>query len=92
MECIDQPKKTFVQVWNQMVSHKSRYLPLLERKDDDDDILARYFSGVLRELLDGGERLNEFDARLFRKTVERIEVSPAGKLTFCFKAGIRITV
>ena len=75
-----------------MISHKYRYLPLLERKADDEDILVRYFSGVLRKLVENGERLEEFDARLFRKTVERIVVLPTAKLTFQFKAGVEITV
>ena len=88
----DQPKKAFVQAWNLMISHKYRYLPLLERKADDEDILVRYFSGVLRKLVEDGERLEEFDARLFRKTVERIIVLPTAKLTFQFKAGVEITV
>ena len=89
---IDQPAKAFVLAWNLMVSHKYRYLPLLERKADDEDILVQYFSGVLRQLLEDGERLDEFDPRLFRKTVERIDVQPTGKLAFQFKAGITITV
>ena len=75
-----------------MISHKYRYLPLLERKADDEDILVRYFSGVLRRLIEDGESLKAFDTRLFRKTVERIEVLPTGRLTFQFKAGVTITV
>ena len=89
---IDQPAKAFVLAWNLMISHKYRYLPLLERKADDEDILVRYFSSVLRQLIEDGERLDEFDPRLFRKTVEKIDVQPTGKLAFQFKAGITITV
>ena len=89
---LDQPAKAFVQAWNLMVSHRYRYLPLLERKADDDDIVVRYYAGALRQLLEEGGRLEEFDYRLFRKTVERIEVLPAAKLTLQFKAGVTITV
>ena len=89
---IDQPAIAFVQAWNLMISHKYRYLPLLKRKADEEDILVRYFSGMLRQLVEDGERLEEFDARLFRKTVERIIVLPTAKLTCRIKAGVEITV
>lgn len=88
---IDRPAKAFVQVWNTMVSRKQRYLPILQRTEATDDVLLSYHAGVLHQLLINGERLSEFDTRLFRKTVERIEVSPPGKLTFIFRAGIKVT-
>ena len=75
-----------------MVSHKYRYLPVLERKAADDDIVVRYFAGVLHRLIEDGESLKAFDTRLFRMTVERIEVLPTAKLTVQFKAGVTIRV
>ncbi len=88
---IDRPARAFVQVWNSMVSRKQRYLPILQRTVASDDVLLSYHAGELYRLLVTGERLSEFDTRLFRKTVERIEVSPPGKLTFIFRAGIKMT-
>ena len=77
---------------NGLTGYKYRYLPLLKRKAEDEDILVRYYSRVLRQLVEDGGRLEEFDARLFHKTVERIVVLTAAKLTFLFKAGVEITV
>ncbi len=89
---IGQPARGFVQAWNQMVSKRQRYIPMLQSNADSEDVVVRYFSARLSDLIQNGERLKEFDTRLFRRTVERIDVNPTGKLTYRFKAGIKITV
>lgn len=89
---IDRPEKGFVQAWNILVSRKQRYLPGLQENRNSEDIVVRYYSERLCQLLEEAARLEEFDVRLFRKTVEGIDVNPGGKLTYLFKAGIRITV
>ena len=71
---------------------KQRYLSTLQAEQASDDIFTRYHASVLAGLLQVNEKLTEFDTRLFRKTVERIDVQPSGKMTFTFKAGIKITV
>ena len=71
---------------------KQRYLSTLQAEQAPDDIFTRYHASVLAGLLQVNEKLTEFDTRLFRKTVERIDVQPSGKMTFTFKAGIKITV
>ena len=88
---IDQPGKAFVRAWNSLMSHAQRYLPTLQSNTTSENLLYKYHSGILIDLLETGTRLKEFDARLFRKTVEKIDVNPNSTLTFYFKAGIRIT-
>ena len=89
---IDRPAKGFVQAWNILVSRKQRYLPGLQENENSEDVVVRYYSERLCRLLGDAVRLEEFDVRLFRQTVEGIDVNPGGKLTYLFKAGIRITV
>ena len=89
---LDRPRKAFVQAWNSILRRKQRYLPTLQAQAGSDDVYTRYHASVLSELLKDGEKLTEFNTRLFRKTVERIDVHPSGKMTFSFKAGIIITV
>ena len=89
---LDRPRKAFVQAWNVILRKKQRYLSTLQAEQASDDIFTRYHASVLAGLLQVNEKLTEFDTRLFRKTVERIDVQPSGKMTFTFKAGIKITV
>ena len=89
---LDRPRKAFVQAWNSILRRKQRYLPTLQAEVGSDDVYTRYHASVLSELLKDGEKLTEFNTRLFRKTVERIDVHPSKKMTFSFKAGIKITV
>lgn len=89
----DLPAEAFVRAWNYMLRHRKQYLQTLQGyASDSEDIVWRYHSGVLYKLVEAGEKLSEFDGRLFRKTVEKVEVLPTGKLTYVFKAGIRVTV
>ncbi|MED9969110.1 MAG: recombinase family protein, partial [Ruminococcus sp.] len=88
----DYPYKAFVKAWNHLVSRKQRYLVTIYNSKSAEDILLRYNATVMYKLLSESDRLKEFDTRLFRKTVERIDVSPPDKLTFVFKAGVKVTV
>ena len=87
----DQPGKAFIRAWNWLISHKQRYLPVIESNAESENILIRYQSKVLLELIDEGSRIRDFDWNLFRKSIEKIDVNPSATLTFYFKAGIKIT-
>ena len=89
---LDRPEKAFVQVWNMILRRKQRYLPALRATSSSDNIYAHYHAFVLAGLLEKGEKQQDFNVRLFRKTVERIDVHPSGKMTFTFKAGIKISI
>ncbi len=88
---LDQPGKAFTRAWNWLISHKQRYLPILENNTESENLLIRYHSKVLLELIEEGPRLRDFGWDLFRKTIEKIVVNPSATLTFHFKAGIKIT-
>ena len=88
---IDQPQKAFVHAWNTLISHKVRYLQALENNAESEDLFLSYYAKALIALLETSDRLKEFDGRLLRRTIENVEVQPTGKLTFCFRAGIKIT-
>ena len=89
---IDEPEKAFVRAWSTLISRRQRCLASLKTNFTSEDILIAYNAKELHRLMEEGTRLKEFDTRLFRKTVERIDVHPTGKMTFLFKAGIRVTV
>ena len=88
---LDQPGKAFTRAWNWLISHKQRYLPILENNTESENLLIRYHSKVLLELIEEGPRLRDFGWDLFRKTIEKIVVNPSAMLTFHFKASIKIT-
>lgn len=85
----DYPYEAFVKAWNLLVYHKPRFLSAIHNALDSEDILFRYNASVMYRLLENSDRLQEFDVRLFRKTVDHIDVYPSGKLKFVFKAGIK---
>lgn len=72
---IDRPARAFVQAWNSIISRRQRYLPILLRTSASEDPVLGYFAGELHRFLEAGERLDEFDEQLFRKTVERRSAS-----------------
>ena len=88
---VARPPKAFVEAWNTLISHRQRYLLMLEANRDSDDELLAYHASELLALVQEGRRLKEFDYPIYRKTIDRIDVQPTGKLTFYFKAGIKIT-
>ena len=85
----DYPYEAFVKAWNLLVYHKPRFLSDIHNALDSEDILFRYNANVMYRLLESSDRLQKIDVRLFRKTVDHIDVYPSGKLTFVFKAGIK---
>ena len=87
----DHPYEAFIKAWNYLITNKQRYLPTIYNMISAEDILLRFNASVMYKLLSKGDMLHEFDTRLFRKTVDRIEVHPSGKLTFMFKTGLKIT-
>lgn len=86
------PPKLFVKAWNTIITRKTRYLPIISSNVNSEVILEKFNATKLYDLVEKGDRLDDFDAHLFRNTVERVDVIPPGKLTFVFKAGIKITV
>lgn len=90
---IDRPEKALVQAWNLLVSKKARYQATLRRTTDTtDDILMRYRANEMIGLLEEVGKIPTFSYPLMLKTLDRVEVTPAGKLTFQFQSGIRVTV
>jgi hypothetical protein len=86
------PKEAFVKSYNQIISNREDYLPVLERAMKGEDLLIRYRAQELINLIKTGQKLNEFDYDLSLKILDHIEVMPDGKLTVIFLAGIKITV
>ncbi|HHW90789.1 MAG TPA: hypothetical protein GX745_07815 [Clostridiales bacterium] len=54
-------------------------------------MLTRYRAQELMDLMKMGQKLNEFDYELSLRILDHIEVTPDGKLTVIFLAGIRGT-
>ena len=57
-----------------------------------ENLLTRYRAQELMNLIKTGQKQNEFDYELSLKILDHIEVTPEGKLTVIFLAGIKITV
>lgn len=60
--------------------------------DTTSDILMRYRANEMIGLLEEVGKIPAFSYPLMLKTLDRVEVTPAGKLTFQFQSGIRVTV
>ena len=90
---MDYPKKAFVRAWNQIVSKKTRYQPILQRTvDTTDNALTRLRAREMTELLDKIGRLHDFDYALMLRTLDFIEVHAEDKLSVVFQSGIRISI
>ncbi len=90
---IAQPEKSFVQAWNLLVSKKARYRATLQRTvDTTDDILVRYRANEMIGLLNEVGKIPEFSYPLMLKTIDKVVVTMAGKLSFLFQSGIRVTI
>lgn len=86
------PQKVFVRAWNQLVSKKARYQPILQRTiEATDNVLTRYRAKEMIGLLDSVDRLDGFDYALMLRTLDFIEVYSDEKMTVVFQSGIRIT-
>lgn len=86
------PQKFFVRAWNQLVSKKARYKPILQRTiEATDNVLTRYRAKEIIGLLDSVDRLDGFDYALMLRTLDFIEVYSEEKMTVVFQSGIRIT-
>ena len=87
------PEKAFIRAWNLLVSKRQRYQASLKRTiDTTDDTLLRYRAAELSRLLDEIGGIKEFNYALSLAVLEKIEVTPQGKLTVCFLGGIKLTV
>ena len=87
------PEKAFVRAWNLLVSKKQRYQATLKRiADTTDDILLRYRATELRRILNETGSIKEFNYAFSLVVLEKIIVTPQGKLTVFFFGGVRITV
>lgn len=87
------PKKAFVRAWNQLVSKKTRYQPILHRTvDTADNALTRLRAREMIELLDKVGRLDDFDYALILRTLDFIEVHAEERMSVVFQSGIRISV
>ncbi len=86
------PKRVFVRAWNQLVSRKTRYQPILQRTvETTDNALIRLRAREMIELLDSVGRLAEFDYALMLRTLDYIEVYSEDKMSVVFQSGVRIT-
>lgn len=84
--------KLFVRAWNQLVSKKTRYQPILQRTiETTDNALTRLRAKEMIGLLDTVGRLDGFDYALMLRTLDFIEVHSEEKMTVVFQSGIRIT-
>ena len=87
------PHKVFVRAWNQLVSKKTRYQPILQRTiETTDNALTRLRAKEMINLLDSVGRLDGFDYALMLRTLDFIEVHSEEKMTVVFQSGIRISV
>ena len=87
------PKKAFDRAWNQIVSKKTRYQPMLQRTvDTTDNALTRLRAREMIVLLDKVGRLDDFDYALMLRTLNFIEVHDEDRLSVVFQSGIRISV
>jgi hypothetical protein len=86
------PKEAFVKAYNQMISNREDYLPVLERAMKGEDLLTRYRAKELIDLMKSGQKLNKFDYELSLKILDHIEVTLDGKLIVIFLAGIKVVV
>ena len=86
------PQKVYVRAWNQLVSKKTRYQPILQRTiETTDNALTRLRAKEMIGLLDNVGRLDGFDYALMLRTLDFIEVHSEEKMTVVFQSGIRIT-
>ena len=87
------PQKVYVRAWNQLVSKKTRYQPILQRTiETTDNALTRLRAKEMIGLLDSVGRLDGFDYALMLRTLDYIEVHSEEKMTVVFQSGIRISV
>jgi len=86
------PERAFVKAWNQLISHRQRYLASLKHTiTKTDDLLLRYRAEELYRLLEGGGRLERFDYTLSLKVLDYVEVKTDGKLSVMLLAAKTIT-
>lgn len=86
------PQKVYVRAWNQLVSKKTRYQPILQRTiETTDNALTRLRAKEMIDLLESVGRLDGFDYALMLRTLDFIEVHSEDKMTVVFQSGIRIT-
>jgi hypothetical protein len=83
------PEEAFVKAYNQIISNREDYLPVLERALKSENLLARYRARELIDLIQTGQTITEFDYDLSLKILDHIEVTSEGKLTVIFLAGIK---
>ena len=89
----DVPEKTFVKAWNQINSHRQRYVASFARiANKSDSPLLQYRAGELVRLVNEGQRIETFDYELSLKVHDHIEVMPEGKLAVLLLTGTSITV
>ena len=87
------PHKVFVRAWNQLVSKKTQYLPILQRTiETTDHALTRLRAKEMIGLLDSVRRMDGFDYSLMLRTLDFIEVHSKEKMTVVFQSDIRISV
>lgn len=91
--CEGEPEKAFIRAWNLLCSRSVRYIASLEnRANKTDNVLLRYRCRKLVELITDRGYIREFDYRLSTEVLDHIEVTPQGRLTVIFLAGITITI
>jgi site-specific DNA recombinase len=88
----DAPEKAFVKAWNQIVSHRLRYIASFQRiASASSDLLVRYRANEMIRLISEVGRIEAFDYVLALRVLDHIEVTPDGRLTVIFLSGTKIT-
>ena len=89
----DYPQRVFVRAWNQMISRKDRYKPILQRTmESTDNALTRLRAKEMITYLDTVGKIKEFDYSLMLRTLDFIKVYSLDKMTVVFQSGIRISI
>jgi len=90
---VGKAEQAFLQVYNQLVHQRLRYMASLKRVEEQSEtLLLQYRASELRQMLSSGETLTQFGYELSLKLLDHLEVTTEGKLSVIFLAVVRLTV
>ena len=72
--------QAFVDVFNMMVENKEYFLEKWEKRQGNENVLVRYKSKQLIEIITGARPITEFDIDLYFAMVEKVKVYDAGRM------------
>ena len=72
--------QAFVDVFNMMVENKEYFLEKWEKRQGNENVLMRYKSKQLLEIITGARPITEFDIDLYFAMVEKVKVYDAGRM------------